>query len=91
MYYGVILSVSCDVGLVYIVLYVVHVRAHCVCRNATFGNVTELVLSIAALKNGLLNVVADSLVGSILSNLLLVLGKLSTPHHAFHAPHHTVQ
>ncbi len=43
--------------------------------NATFGNVTELVLSIAALRQGLLDVVADSLLGSILSNLLLVLGE----------------
>ncbi|KAF5842439.1 cation exchanger 1 [Dunaliella salina] len=42
--------------------------------NATFGNVTEVVLSIAALHKGLLSVVANSLVGSILSNLLLVMG-----------------
>jgi len=42
--------------------------------NATFGNVVELILSIAALQKGLYLVVAASLVGSILSNLLLVLG-----------------
>ena len=42
--------------------------------NATFGNVVELVLSLAALSKGLYQVVAMSLIGSILSNLLLVLG-----------------
>lgn len=42
--------------------------------NATFGNVVELILSIAALRAGLYDVVATSLLGSILSNLLLVLG-----------------
>ena len=42
--------------------------------NATFGNVVELILSIAALQKGLYDVVATSLVGSVLSNLLLVLG-----------------
>ena len=42
--------------------------------NATFGNVVELVLSLAALSKGLFLVVAMSLIGSILSNLLLVLG-----------------
>ena len=44
--------------------------------NATFGNVVELILSIVALTKGLYTVVASSLVGSILSNLLLVLGKM---------------
>ena len=45
--------------------------------NATFGNVTELILSIAALTKGpnLYIVVAMSLIGSVLSNLLLVLGQ----------------
>eukprot|EP00026_Physarum_polycephalum_P010009 Phypoly_transcript_10152.p1 GENE.Phypoly_transcript_10152~~Phypoly_transcript_10152.p1 ORF type:complete len:429 (+),score=82.16 Phypoly_transcript_10152:126-1289(+) len=42
--------------------------------NATFGNATELIISIFALKNNLLRVVQASLLGSILSNLLLVLG-----------------
>ncbi|KAK9819368.1 hypothetical protein WJX81_004642 [Elliptochloris bilobata] len=42
--------------------------------NATFGNVVELILSIAALTKGLFTVVAMSLLGSVLSNLLLVLG-----------------
>lgn len=44
--------------------------------NATFGNVVELILSIVALTKSLFTVVAASLIGSILSNLLLVLGKL---------------
>ena len=44
--------------------------------NATFGNVVELILSIAALQKGLYDVVATSLIGSVLSNLLLVLGAL---------------
>lgn len=43
-------------------------------QNATFGNVVELILSLAALQKGLYDVVAMSLVGSVLSNLLLVLG-----------------
>ena len=43
--------------------------------NATFGNVVELILSIAALTKGLYVVIAASLIGSILSNLLLVLGQ----------------
>ena len=43
--------------------------------NATFGNVVELILSIAALTKGLYTVVAMSLIGSILSNLLLVMGE----------------
>lgn len=42
--------------------------------NATFGNAVELIVSIAALKKGLIKVVQGSLLGSILSNLLLVLG-----------------
>ncbi|KAF6142280.1 hypothetical protein GIB67_039987 [Kingdonia uniflora] len=42
--------------------------------NATFGNATELIISIYALKHGLIRVVQQSLLGSILSNMLLVLG-----------------
>ncbi|GIL84333.1 hypothetical protein Vretimale_15946 [Volvox reticuliferus] len=42
--------------------------------NATFGNIVEIILSIAALFHGLYIVVAASLLGSILSNLLLVTG-----------------
>jgi Ca2+:H+ antiporter len=42
--------------------------------NATFGNVTELIISIFALKSGMIRVVQLTLLGSILSNMLLVLG-----------------
>jgi len=42
--------------------------------NATFGNVTELIVSLFAMKEGLYRIVQVSLLGSILSNLLLVLG-----------------
>eukprot|EP00041_Stephanoeca_diplocostata_P016726 m.330455 g.330455 ORF g.330455 m.330455 type:complete len:430 (-) comp20461_c0_seq2:185-1474(-) len=42
--------------------------------NATFGNVTELMVCIFALREGLIRVVQLSLLGSIISNLLLVLG-----------------
>ncbi|KAI8830000.1 Sodium/calcium exchanger protein-domain-containing protein [Chytriomyces cf. hyalinus JEL632] len=42
--------------------------------NATFGNAVELILSVFALREGLLDVVKASIIGSILSNLLLVLG-----------------
>lgn len=42
--------------------------------NATFGNLTELIISIYALKGGMMRVVQQSLLGSILSNMLLVLG-----------------
>ena len=43
--------------------------------NATFGNVVEVVLAVSALNKELYTVVATSLLGSILSNLLLVLGE----------------
>lgn len=42
--------------------------------NATFGNVTELLVSILALREGQIRVVQASMLGSILSNTLLVLG-----------------
>lgn len=42
--------------------------------NATFGNATELIISIHALRGGMIRVVQQSLLGSILSNMLLVLG-----------------
>lgn len=42
--------------------------------NATFGNVTEMVISIFALAAGELRVVQLSLLGSIFTNTLLVLG-----------------
>jgi Ca2+:H+ antiporter len=42
--------------------------------NASFGNAVELILSIMALREGLIVVVQSSLLGSVLSNLLFVLG-----------------
>lgn len=52
--------------------------------NATFGNVTELILSIAALMKGLNVVVAMSLIGSVLSNMLLVLGMICRDSFSIH-------
>ncbi len=42
--------------------------------NATFGNATELLIGILALRAGLLEVVKASITGSIIGNLLLVTG-----------------
>ena len=42
--------------------------------NATFGNATELIISFFALKQGLFEVVKSSIAGSIIGNILLVLG-----------------
>ena len=42
--------------------------------NATLGNATELIIAIFALHAGHINVVKASLSGSIIGNLLLVLG-----------------
>src|SRR5947208_4981555 len=41
---------------------------------ATFGNATELIISILALRDGLVDVVRASIIGTILGNALLVLG-----------------
>ncbi|KAG0673578.1 hypothetical protein C6P40_002808, partial [Pichia californica] len=42
--------------------------------NATFGNAVEVIVSVIALKQNQITVVQASMLGSILSNLLLVLG-----------------
>lgn len=42
--------------------------------NATFGNATELIISIFALRAGLFDVVKASIAGSVIGNILLVLG-----------------
>jgi Ca2+:H+ antiporter len=42
--------------------------------NATFGNTTEMIICVFALRNNMVRVVQLSLLGSILSNMLLVLG-----------------
>jgi Ca2+:H+ antiporter len=42
--------------------------------NATFGNAPEIIIGIFALQQGLITVVKASITGSIISNVLLVLG-----------------
>jgi Ca2+:H+ antiporter len=42
--------------------------------NAVFGNATELIIAVVALKAGLVGVVKASITGALLANLLLVMG-----------------
>lgn len=42
--------------------------------NATLGNVVEIIIAIAALRRDMITIIQGSLLGSILSNMLLVLG-----------------
>src|SRR5437588_7690976 len=42
--------------------------------NATFGNAAELIITIVAVRAGELDVVRASITGSIIGNILLVLG-----------------
>lgn len=42
--------------------------------NATFGNAAEVIIAIFALQAGLIELVKASIIGSILGNLLLILG-----------------
>ena len=42
--------------------------------NASFGNAPELIIALVAVSDGLTDVVRASLVGSVIGNLLLVLG-----------------
>ncbi|MGL5805698.1 MAG: calcium/proton exchanger, partial [Xenococcaceae cyanobacterium] len=42
--------------------------------NAVFGNATELIISLVALKAGLIDIVKASITGTIVSNLLLAMG-----------------
>src|SRR3954452_680546 len=42
--------------------------------NATFGNAAELIIAVVALNNGHVELVKASITGSIIGNLLLVLG-----------------
>ena len=42
--------------------------------NATFGNAAELIIAIVALQAGLIDLVKASITGSILGNLLLIMG-----------------
>lgn len=57
--------------------------------NATFGNAAELIIALMALHKGLIGVVKASITGSIIGNILLVLGAslfaggLKYPHQKF--------
>ncbi len=42
--------------------------------NATLGNAAELIITIFAIREGLLELVLASITGSIIGNILLVLG-----------------
>src|SRR4029079_4040362 len=42
--------------------------------NASFGNAAELIIALAALRSGQVEVVKASITGAILGNVLLVLG-----------------
>jgi Ca2+:H+ antiporter len=42
--------------------------------NATFGNAAELIITVFALRAGLITLVKASLIGSIIGNLLVILG-----------------
>ncbi len=42
--------------------------------SATFGNIIELIIAVLALRQGLLDVVKGSIVGSIIGNILLMIG-----------------
>ncbi len=42
--------------------------------NATFGNATELIIAFVAMRAGMFDVVKASLAGSVIGNILLVLG-----------------
>jgi Ca2+:H+ antiporter len=42
--------------------------------NATFGNLPEFIIAVAALRSGLLEMVRASLIGAVLANILLALG-----------------
>jgi len=42
--------------------------------NATLGNAAELIITVVALRQGLVNVVKASIAGSIIGNILIVLG-----------------
>eukprot|EP00756_Hemistasia_phaeocysticola_P011802 Hpha_TRINITY_DN15143_c1_g3::TRINITY_DN15143_c1_g3_i1::g.127485::m.127485/K07300/chaA, CAX; Ca2+:H+ antiporter len=42
--------------------------------NASFGNATELIISVFAVKKSLFTVIKNSMLGSVMGNMLLVLG-----------------
>lgn len=53
--------------------------------NATFGNAVELIVSVVALMEGEIRVVQASILGSIISNLLLILGMCFVAGGIYHA------
>jgi Ca2+:H+ antiporter len=57
--------------------------------NATFGNAAELIIAIAALRAGLFDVVKASIAGSIIGNILLVLGAAMLAGGVRHRPEQT--
>ncbi|MBV8512601.1 MAG: calcium/proton exchanger [Xanthobacteraceae bacterium] len=56
--------------------------------NATFGNAAELIISLVALRAGLYDVVKASIAGSIIGNILLVLGAAMLAGGMRHAEQH---
>lgn len=42
--------------------------------NASFGNATEIIICVFAVQEGLFSVIKNSMLGSVMSNMLLVLG-----------------
>src|ERR671921_472953 len=52
--------------------------------NATFGNAPELIIALFAVNSALYEVVRGSLTGSVVGNLLLVLGFSLRRHHQLH-------
>jgi len=66
--------------------------------NATFGNAVEMMITVQTLRAGLYNVVKMTLLGSVLSNVLLVLGMsffcggvFSKKHESNYAPMNRVE
>src|ERR1700749_2187170 len=56
--------------------------------NATFGNAAELIIALAALRAGLHDVVKATIVGSIVGNMLLVLGASMLAGGIYHREQH---
>jgi Ca2+:H+ antiporter len=70
-------------AIVPLAVLIVHSTEHLAARtdaalggllNATFGNLPELIITMVALRAGLLDMVRASLIGALLANSLLALG-----------------
>jgi Ca2+:H+ antiporter len=79
---GVVFAVAC-VAVLPLAGYMGDATEHLAARtgptlggflNATFGNAAELIIAIVALRAGLIELVKASITGSILGNMLLILG-----------------